>query len=1468
MVLSIGIILDLIEEIKRYSNDLLTNNAITKVYKSQKFRNIKWKDIKVGNLIKIKNNEIIPADLLIICSHNPEGNFYLQTSNLDGETNLKEKEALNYTQKMFLNKTIKKDENNLKTIFQENCEIEVIKPSNDNKNIYEIDGTIYFKDKNQNKNEIISFDSKNCALRGARLKNTKFIYGIVMYTGKETKIMLNIIKYKVKFAYLDKLVDSIVFIIIIIRIIYVIIFTGIGIYYRKKYLPKYDGTKIEYDYLFYYRHNDGKNEINNFIENLKFFSSHFILSQTLLPTSVALLLAIIKVIQSLFIEYLEIPLRKNKDEKMKCFSNELLGELGSVKYIFSDKTGTLTKNQTQFKACSIYTSLFDDVNEEYEDNFLYEKSKNISNTFANNSIKLNSNKYNLISQTFSNISSTFNSQNLLYRLELKNTPLFIKDIEGCPFKSQGEALEEFVLNMALNHNVVVDDNNGDIKYHGANPDEITLVGTAKELGFAFLGKVRNILYLERKLLFEQNNKRDIKKFKLLKLFPFRSERQRSTIIVKDLQNNIIKLYSKGSDTKIFERINQYSKENILKITKNHVDNFARRGLRILCFSFKLIPENEYNEWLLNYNKIKENIKIEKEEKEKQLENAVEEIEKDCFLLGATALEDQLQDNIENDIKDFIQAGINFWMLTGDKMDTAESIGNSIKLLDADTEIFKINGTNEKDIIERMEEIKKRITEIKKELSNFNINDEYIKKEDINKKVNSLKEKIENKFNNIYQEQQEKKEKKENIINNNEFKEKSEVIELNKDNIILKEDSKANGSIEYDNNFITNSIKLRNMSILKFMIDEEYFINSNNINSSILKGKVVKPSIEYSNKSENFNYQENSKCIDINKNDNDNNSNLNNNDIHINVNSNINNENIANIIISNRRYNKEIIKKKEKKQDSKEIQNGNRNKRIVYKQESSVNEPLKNNNNSINNKDNIKKFMKLKENQRKRINLPTNALKFLEYFDIYLKKIKKYLYMQQQAFFLFKLPYLYNPPNNEVDTFKENMKKIDWKKKFIFKSYLLNAKIKYSLIINGKSINACISEGKASELFWFLIKNSRSVICSQCLPIQKSKIIEFVKKHTKDITLAIGDGENDVNMIKTAHIGIGIFGKEGCQAAFNSDYAFYQFKYLKRLLFFNGRFILLRNTYFLNMFFFKNFFYTLIPIIFAFFNLYSGTFFYDEFYDSMFNTFVSIIPLIVFSVIDEDIDLEFQKCDEKKKKWMLYLLPDLYKQTRDSKPFNLIKYIICAFISFIYAFEIFFFFSHMYIDMIMNSRGEIPSYYELIFNVYFSIIFIHFFMIYIDTSLFNYLVVIFLFLQILGDFLFIVIFNKIENDNKLSGIVGEIIHFDNSFLTVIINCAVCCLPFYILRRAELFFGLNYSNLIKLNKLEAIYLGNYYKKEVEKMIRATRAIAKFKRIHKEFKLDKKPNDKNDNLNDRKMRKLIERWEKEKNIKHKNC
>ncbi|PKU36414.1 phospholipid-transporting atpase hypothetical protein [Limosa lapponica baueri] len=116
---------------------------------------------------------------------------------------------------------------------------------------------------------------------------------------------------------------------------------------------------------------------------------------------------------------------------------------------------------------------------------------------------------------------------------------------------------------------------------------------------------------------------------------------------------------------------------------------------------------------------------------------------------------------------------------------------------------------------------------------------------------------------------------------------------------------------------------------------------------------------------------------------------------------------------------------------------------------------------------------------------------------------------------------------------------------------------------------------------------RAVICCRVTPKQKAMVVELVKKYKKAITLAIGDGANDVNMIKTAHIGVGISGQEGMQAVMSSDYSFGQFRYLQRLLLVHGRWSYIRMCKFLRYFFYKNFAFTLVHIWFSFFNGFSA-----------------------------------------------------------------------------------------------------------------------------------------------------------------------------------------------------------------------------------------------------------------------------------------
>ncbi|XP_014676804.1 PREDICTED: phospholipid-transporting ATPase ID-like [Priapulus caudatus] len=140
---------------------------------------------------------------------------------------------------------------------------------------------------------------------------------------------------------------------------------------------------------------------------------------------------------------------------------------------------------------------------------------------------------------------------------------------------------------------------------------------------------------------------------------------------------------------------------------------------------------------------------------------------------------------------------------------------------------------------------------------------------------------------------------------------------------------------------------------------------------------------------------------------------------------------------------------------------------------------------------------------------------------------------------------------------------------------------FALVINGHSLVFALEE-KMELLFLEVGCMCKAVICCRVTPLQKALVVDLVKKHKKAVTLAIGDGANDVSMIKTAHIGVGISGQEGMQAVLSSDFALAQFRYLERLLLVHGRWSYFRMCKFLEYFFYKNFAFTLCHFWFAFY----------------------------------------------------------------------------------------------------------------------------------------------------------------------------------------------------------------------------------------------------------------------------------------------
>nr|XP_029712708.1 probable phospholipid-transporting ATPase IA isoform X3 [Aedes albopictus] len=586
-ILSVSAIKEIVEDIKRHRADDEINHREIETLQGGQWRWIKWKELSVGDIVKVQNNTFFPADLVQLSSSEPQGISFIETSNLDGETNLKIRQGVSATAKIL----------ETKDFIQFSGTLESEPP---NRHLYEFNGVLKESGK-----PAVALGPDQLLLRGAMLRNTSWVFGIVIYTGHDTKLMRNSTSAPLKRSTVDRLTNT-----QILMLFFILIFLCIV-----SCICNQIWTKDHYKTDWYLGISDLLSK--NFAYNLLTF---IILYNNLIPISLQVTLELVRFLQAIFINMDIDMYHEESDTPAMARTSNLNEELGMVKYIFSDKTGTLTRNVMEFKKCSVARTI-------------YTPEENPAQ-----------------SQLVQHIMNNHHTAAIL---------------------------REFLTLMAICHTVIPEKSDNDnIQYHAASPDERALVYGAKRFGYVFHTRTPTYVEIEALGVHER--------FEILNVLEFTSTRKRMSVIAKNSKGEI-KLYCKGADTVIYERLAPNG-QAYREATLQHLEEFATEGLRTLCCAVAVIPDDVYEDWKHTYHKASTSLQY----REQKVEDAANLIETSLMLLGATAIEDKLQDGVPETIASLLEAKINVWVLTGDKQETAINIGYSCKLLSHGMDLIILN----------------------------------------------------------------------------------------------------------------------------------------------------------------------------------------------------------------------------------------------------------------------------------------------------------------------------------------------------------------------------------------------------------------------------------------------------------------------------------------------------------------------------------------------------------------------------------------------------------------------------------------------------------------------------------------------------------------------------------------------------------------------------------------------------------
>ncbi|KAH8653216.1 P-type ATPase-like protein [Tricladium varicosporioides] len=602
---------ELIEDYRRKTSDKSLNNSKARVLKGSSFVETKWVNVAVGDIIRVESEEPFPADVVILSSSEPEGLCYIETANLDGETNLKIKQAIPETCEMISPNELSRLGGKLRS-------------EQPNSSLYTYEATLTVAAGGGEKE--LALQPDQLLLRGATLRNTPWIHGVVVFTGHETKLMRNATATPIKRTAVERQLNMLVLMLIGILVCLSVISSVGDLIIRSN-----KGRQLSY--LGYAASPSAGEKAKQFGSDI---FTYWVLYSALVPISLFVTIEIVKYWHAILIND-DLDMYYDKmDTPAVCRTSSLVEELGMVEYIFSDKTGTLTCNQMEFKQCSI-------AGIQYSTEVPEDRRATMQDGVE---VGIHD---------------------------------FTRLRENLKTHESSVAIHHFLTLLATCHTVIperTEEKGGAIKYQAASPDEGALVEGAVMMGYQFTArKPRSVQVTVAGQEAE---------YELLAVCEFNSTRKRMSAIFR-CPDGKIRCYCKGADTVILERLSADNPH--VEATLQHLEDYASEGLRTLCLAMREIPEQEFQEWWKVFDKAQTTVSGNRAE---ELDKAAELLEKNFYLLGATAIEDRLQDGVPETIHTLQEAGIKVWVLTGDRQETAINIGMSCKLISEDMTLLIVN----------------------------------------------------------------------------------------------------------------------------------------------------------------------------------------------------------------------------------------------------------------------------------------------------------------------------------------------------------------------------------------------------------------------------------------------------------------------------------------------------------------------------------------------------------------------------------------------------------------------------------------------------------------------------------------------------------------------------------------------------------------------------------------------------------